>query len=636
MSKSNNLTDFLTDVANAIREKKGVSGEINPQNFSEEIKSIKSDPVLVPLSRTYHSNMKETIERFDGTDGFSSVTIEVDVEAGGDAPSLNIQSKTVTIEENKSTEEIIPDVGYDYMSKVVVTTDIPMKKKTVDIFSNGTTEVYPDAEGEGIGQVTINVNVPNQGSDVSIEPVRTVGITENNHTRVISPAVGYDALAGVNVNVNIPLQDKTVEIRETGETLISADATYEGLNSVKVTPKLEDKTTTITENNTYSISASEGNCGIGEHTIIVSVPTGGGGTTPPVVESKDVNFYDYDGTLLHSYTTEEAAARSSLPPTPTPPADMDLSDTVSWNYTLRDIKDQGGMCDVGAVYTRNKPGVTLFLDIPIDNVTLNMGIFGGSTSRYTINWGDDSEETYEYVTTGASHTFNKAGKYKVQYNVINGSIGLGDSSVNIMGDSITSQNALYGSKMLRGVVIGGSCNIETKAFIYCGDMETCIVPSGNSAQYLFSECRSLRALIIPTLGLGIYAAHNCTSLKVVSYPPNKNVGQNTFTGCSALRRFSCPKLQSGNKLMPSSVFSGCLNLRELRIPKQYSTITNSALAQCYGLLKLDMTDYDTAPPSLTNSMMINARCKILVKKSMLEAFKTATNWANYKDYFVGV
>ena len=40
MAKNDNLTDFLTDVANAIREKKGTSNLINPQNFSDEIRSI--------------------------------------------------------------------------------------------------------------------------------------------------------------------------------------------------------------------------------------------------------------------------------------------------------------------------------------------------------------------------------------------------------------------------------------------------------------------------------------------------------------------------------------------------------------------------------------------------------------------
>ena len=42
MAKNDNLTDFLTDVANAIRAKKGISNPINPQNFASEIASIET------------------------------------------------------------------------------------------------------------------------------------------------------------------------------------------------------------------------------------------------------------------------------------------------------------------------------------------------------------------------------------------------------------------------------------------------------------------------------------------------------------------------------------------------------------------------------------------------------------------
>ena len=40
MAKNNNLTDFLTDVADAIRAKKETQALINPQDFSSEIASI--------------------------------------------------------------------------------------------------------------------------------------------------------------------------------------------------------------------------------------------------------------------------------------------------------------------------------------------------------------------------------------------------------------------------------------------------------------------------------------------------------------------------------------------------------------------------------------------------------------------
>lgn len=40
MATNNNLTDLLQDVADAIREKKGTSELINPQDFAKEIASI--------------------------------------------------------------------------------------------------------------------------------------------------------------------------------------------------------------------------------------------------------------------------------------------------------------------------------------------------------------------------------------------------------------------------------------------------------------------------------------------------------------------------------------------------------------------------------------------------------------------
>ena len=42
MAKNDNLKDFLTDVANAIREKKGTTDLINPQDFSAEIAAIET------------------------------------------------------------------------------------------------------------------------------------------------------------------------------------------------------------------------------------------------------------------------------------------------------------------------------------------------------------------------------------------------------------------------------------------------------------------------------------------------------------------------------------------------------------------------------------------------------------------
>lgn len=52
MSKQNNLTDFLTDVANAIRAKKGSTDLINPQNFSAEISALSGGLEVIEMTET--------------------------------------------------------------------------------------------------------------------------------------------------------------------------------------------------------------------------------------------------------------------------------------------------------------------------------------------------------------------------------------------------------------------------------------------------------------------------------------------------------------------------------------------------------------------------------------------------------
>lgn len=49
MAKTDNLTDFLADIADGIRAKKGTTDKINPQNFRAEIESIQGGAADSPL-----------------------------------------------------------------------------------------------------------------------------------------------------------------------------------------------------------------------------------------------------------------------------------------------------------------------------------------------------------------------------------------------------------------------------------------------------------------------------------------------------------------------------------------------------------------------------------------------------------
>ena len=69
MAKENNLKDLLTDVADAIREKKGTTDLINPQGFGEEIRSIEAGNRL-------------GVTMIDDTGGGLSNVVEITISEG--------------------------------------------------------------------------------------------------------------------------------------------------------------------------------------------------------------------------------------------------------------------------------------------------------------------------------------------------------------------------------------------------------------------------------------------------------------------------------------------------------------------------------------------------------------------------
>ena len=79
MARVDSLNNFLTDVANSIRVKKGTTDTILASNFDNEIESIQTTPNLQSKSITITTNGTKNVTADEGYDGLSDVSVTTDV-----------------------------------------------------------------------------------------------------------------------------------------------------------------------------------------------------------------------------------------------------------------------------------------------------------------------------------------------------------------------------------------------------------------------------------------------------------------------------------------------------------------------------------------------------------------------------
>ena len=231
--------------------------------------------------------------------------------------------------------------------------------------------------------------------------------------------------------------------------------------------KAQPKSVSITTNGITTIKPDNSYNGLSQVTVTTNVSSGGS-ATPTIVEKKDVNFYDYDGTLLYSYTWDEANSLSSLPELPT----REGLTCQGWNYTLAQIKAQNGKCDIGAMYITSDGKTRLYITIAAKGrMTVPLYFSQTVANGVTIDWGDGSA-TQTLSGTGnknTTHTYENVGDYVISLDVNVGCVlGLGG---NIASYSIMGSNENTGKvycNMLQKVEIGKNItSISNYTFGYC-------------------------------------------------------------------------------------------------------------------------------------------------------------------------
>ena len=370
---------------------------------------------------------------------------------------------------------------------------------------------------------------------------------------------------------------------------------------------------------------------------IASIPAGGSAA----VSKSDVNFYDYDGTLLHSYSKDEFLALSALPDLPT----REGLTCQGWNYTLAKAKEyvtSYDILDIGATYITDDGKTRLYIRIATKGrMTVPLYFSQTVANGVTIDWGDGSA-TKTLTGTGnknTSHTYASIGDYIITLKVTSGvlSLGNGSSAYSVMGS--TGNDGKVYCNMLQKAEIGSNVtSIGNSAFKNCSSLSSIVIPGGvtsieNSA---FQNCYSLSSIVIPSnvTSIGNSAFQYCYSLSSINIPDGvTSIGNSAFDGCYSLSSINIPE---GVTSIGNSAFKNCYSLSSIVIPSNVTSIGNLAFSYCTGMSYYDFRASQSVP-TLSNTNAFNnipSDCKIVVPDSLHSSWTTATNWSTYKSKIV--
>lgn len=303
-------------------------------------------------------------------------------------------------------------------------------------------------------------------------------------------------------------------------------------------------------------------------------------------EKKDVSFYDYDGTLLYSYTVEEANALTALPAGPAHEG-LVFDD---WNWSLEDVKSLTRPMDIGAMFATDDGTTRIYIRLE-ERTNPRFGLCVNGT--VTIDWGDGT--AYDTLTgtdlTVAQqtpvHNYAFPGDYVIKL-AINGEAQITESFY-------APKNKWFKNSISK-IEIGTNIAIGEDAFYNCYSLSNITIPSNITSlgEYAFGHCHSLLSVTIPsrveTFEEGTFI--ECLSLLNITIPKSITyLNGDVFRGCASLQSITLPNLITE---IGSYNFQGCSSLSNIIVPVGVTAIRESAFQGCFSLSSIIIPDTVTS------------------------------------------
>ena len=348
---------------------------------------------------------------------------------------------------------------------------------------------------------------------------------------------------------------------------------------------------------------------------------GGGGGGGEIDSPSDVNFYDYDGTLLYALSKEEFLSNGAALALPSHPRLV----CQGWNWSYEDAYayvSKYGALDVGANYVPEDGNTHLFIYLPKLYKNAPVAIEAQSSSNFVVDWGDGTETI---TMNRTEHTYTKEGFYEIVIKDNGQTIKLCRTSRSLSAPcvylSIDFSNKSFGG-ILSQAWLGNNVNADSSIFARCTYLDKVSFPNSIEG--------------FPSIGV-----YNCL-LKCVVIPPN-------ISEVPTARLWQGSKLLMPNNVALASNFQAdCLTSRRVCLPEGITTLYNNAFAASYMVgsyiivpdtiislgnrvfaanVIVDFSHHTQVPTLGTSGF--GSKAIIIVPDALYDEWIAATNWSAY-------
>lgn len=340
------------------------------------------------------------------------------------------------------------------------------------------------------------------------------------------------------------------------------------------------------------------------NSVTVNVPSGGGSSAT----RKDVNFYDYDGTIVNSYTAAEFANLTAMPANPS----HEGLTAQGWNWSLSDAKTyvtSYGKLEIGQMYATSDGKTRLYITLTEGRTSPVLQLYLNSNSELDIDWGDGStHSTFTSTSAGYKnerHNYASAGDYIISIGLVSGTYKIQSSSTNVstilwnLDNSSNSPDLAYNCSIKKVELASNIDGIYAWAFGLCSCLEYITMPNSimTIGKNAFNTCRALSHINIPSsvtainniafsgcntlssISLSNYFTYLyadtfkfCNNLKYITIPNSVTHIDSCFNYCQALSHILIP---NSVDVMQSGTFNGCCSLATITIDKTEGSLSGS-------------------------------------------------------------